>query len=228
VAGQKRGGARGREVVMNGQASEVVNAAFFEQLVRHTDNFSRVSWLGCPIWQNILDLWVIQETICELRPELLIECGTYRGGSAYFYATLLSLLHRGRVITIDVEPAPMMNHPLIEFIVGSSLSETVVDRVRRAVATVAGSIMVILDSDHAAAHVKRELELYSSFVTRGSFILVQDGVIDVLPIFGGGRPGPLPAIREFLRGHPEFEVDAERSARFLISHHPSGWLRRLL
>ena len=86
--------------------------------------------------------------------------------------------------------------------------------------------MVILDSDHSKDHVFKELELYAPLVTPGSFILVQDGVVDTLPRFRQLRPGPLPAIKQFLEGHPEFEVDVERNERFLITHHPWGWLRR--
>lgn len=86
--------------------------------------------------------------------------------------------------------------------------------------------MVILDSDHTKEHVAAEIELYSQLVTVDSYILVQDGVIDTLPMFAAARPGPLPAIHEFLARHPEFELDRARSQRFLVSHHPDGWLRR--
>lgn len=204
----------------------LVGRLFHEELVRRTDNFSRVRWLGRPVWQNVLDLWVIQEAISEIGPELLIECGTYQGGSALFYAHLLELLGRGRVVTIDVVPPPDPIHPRIEFVQGSSISETVVHRVREAAAHTVGPVMVILDSDHRASHVARELEVYAPLVTPGSFLLVQDGIIDLLPAFREARPGPLPAIRDFLAQHPEFELDVERSKRFVISHHPSGWLRR--
>jgi len=98
--------------------------------------------------------------------------------------------------------------------------------VRTAVKRVRGPVFVILDSDHSQAHVARELEAYAPLVTPGSYLLVQDGVIDTLPVFAHGRPGPLPAIHAFLRTHPEFEVDRAKSERFLVTHHPSGWLRR--
>ena len=40
------------------------------------------------------------------------------------------------------------------------------------------------------------------------------------------RFGPLPAIRGFLAHHPEFALDPDLNDRFLITHHPCGWLRR--
>ena len=76
-------------------------------------------------------------------------------------------------------------------------------------------------------HVRAELEAYASFVTVGSYCMVQDGVIDTLKRFRRGRPSRLPAIEDFLRGRPDFEVDQERCDRFLITHHPKGWLKRV-
>lgn len=211
---------------MRSALRSVASRLFFGELVAATDNFSRVTWLGRPIWQNILDLWTIQETIWEVKPALLIECGTYRGGTAAFYAGLFDLMGHGRVITIDVVKLADLSHPRIERIIGSSLSEDVVAHVRDSAAATEGPVMVILDSDHSERHVCAELKRYAPFVTPGSFLLVQDGIIDLLPAFRTARPGPLPAIADFLRHHPEFEVDADRSRRFLISHHPGGWLRR--
>src|SRR5919108_3410185 len=90
-----------------------VREIFFEDLVEHTNNFGHVTWLGQPIWQNVLDLWVIQEAIAEIRPTLLIETGTHRGGSAYFYGHLFDLIGNGRVITIDVDPLGQPPHPRV-------------------------------------------------------------------------------------------------------------------
>jgi cephalosporin hydroxylase len=174
----------------------------------------------------VLDLWTIQETIWECRPALLIESGTNRGGSAYFYAQLFDLMGSGEVVTIDVTKLHELAHPRVTFLLGSSTSAEIVQQVAERVRRVQGAVMVILDSDHSRAHVQQELELYAPFVTPGSYMLVQDGVIDTLDRFRRGRPGPLPAIQDFLHRHPEFEVDLERTQRFLVTHHPFGWLRR--
>lgn len=190
-------------------------------LIAKTKNYSTITWLGKPIWQSVLDLWTIQETIAEVRPALLIETGTNRGGSALFYAHLFDLIGSGNVVTVDVEELHELSHPRITFVRGNSVDSDVVDKVSREVHTANGPVMVILDSDHSPNHVAKELEAYSSFVTPGSFILVQDGVIDVLPIFGG-TPGPLAAIEQFVQRHPEFTVDDERNGRFLVTHHPKG------
>jgi cephalosporin hydroxylase len=205
---------------------QAVRRAFFTELIRKTNNFDDIKWLGQPIWQNILDLWTIQETISEVRPDLLIECGTNRGGSSLFFAHLMDLLGTGSIITIDIEKLHSLSHPRITYLIGSSTASDIVQQVRARADAATGPILVILDSDHSQPHVAAELEIYAPLVTSGSFCLVQDGVIDTSPLFAGGRPGPLPAIDQFLAHHPEFEVDQQRCERFLISHHPRGWLRR--
>jgi cephalosporin hydroxylase len=204
-----------------------VGRLYHEELILRTGNFDTQTWLGQPIWQNVLDLWTIQETISEIRPSLLIEVGTNRGGSALFYAQLMDLLGHGRLLTVDIEKMHSLDHPRVEFLLGSSTSPEIVERMRLAAEEAEGPVMVILDGNHERDHVAQELELYSPFVTPGSYLLSQDGVIDELWMFAAARPGPLPANRDFLARHPEFEYDAERNERFLLSHHPLGWMRRM-
>jgi len=204
----------------------LVAEAFFTDLVRKTDNFDRITWLGVPIWQNILDLWTLQETIVEVRPELLIECGTNRGGSSLFFAHFMDLMGHGEMITIDIEKLHNLSHPRITYLLGSSTAPQIIAQVQARVSRTRGPVFVTLDSDHTQAHVAAELAAYAPLVTPGSYCLAQDGVIDTLPMMASARPGPLPVIDEFVATHPEFEIDNERCERFLISHHPRGWLRR--
>jgi cephalosporin hydroxylase len=199
---------------------------FHTALLEKTEDYSHLTWLGQPIWQSPLDLWTLQETIFEVKPDVLIECGTFRGGSSLFFAQLFDVMGHGRVITIDIQKLHNLSHPRVLYLIGNSVSPEIVQRVRDEVSHVKGPVMVVLDSDHSKKHVLRELEAYHDFVTPGSFLHVQDGVIDELPIMRPYRPGPLAAIEEFLRDHDEFEVDQERCERFLITHHPKGWLRR--
>jgi cephalosporin hydroxylase len=206
----------------------LVRETFAMDLIVKTRNFQSVRWLGHPIVQNVLDLWVIQETITELKPALIIETGTHQGGSALFYAHLFDLMEcQSHVVTVDVKKLTSIEHSRITFLLGSSVSREVIARIEDHASAAQGPVMVILDSLHTAAHVAAELDAYSRFVTPGSFLLVQDGSVDTLPIFRDERPGPVPAIQTFLKQHPEFEIDRARTSKFLISHHPIGWLRRI-
>ena len=204
-----------------------VEQTFFTALLLKTNNFTGVRWLGRPILQNTLDLWTIQETIADLRPSLVVETGTNRGGSSLFYAHLFDLLGTdGRIVTIDIARQHDLNHPRVTYLIGDSASDAIVGQVGAMAAAATGPVFVILDSDHSAAHVARELQRYAPMVTPGSYLLVQDGSIDTQSYFKQSRPGPVPAIHAFLREHPEFEIDRAKCDRFLITHHPDGWLKR--
>src|SRR5437016_4990014 len=84
------------------------------------------------------------------------------------------------------------SRPRITYLTGSSTSEDVLATVRRRAADASGPVLVILDSDHSQAHVAAELDVYAPLVTPDSFCLVQDGVIDTLPMMKHYAPGPLP------------------------------------
>ncbi|MEJ7804280.1 MAG: CmcI family methyltransferase [Candidatus Limnocylindria bacterium] len=204
-----------------------VTRLFHQDLIVKTGNFAHTTWVGQPIWQNVLDLWTIQETIAEIKPALLIETGTNRGGSALFYAHLMDIMGTGQIITVDILKLHELQHPRVEFVIGSSTDDVVIEHIREAASKAEGAVMVILDGLHDCDHVAKELELYAPLVTPGSLLLSQDGIIDQLGMFADSRPGPLPANRDFLDRHPEFEYDQKRNEQFLLTHHPIGWLRRL-
>jgi cephalosporin hydroxylase len=213
--------------VYRGTVLPLVNQIFYMELLQRTRDYDGLTWLGQPIRQPVLDLWTIQETLWRVRPALLIECGTNRGGSATFYAQLFELMGSGRVLTVDVVKLHNLSHPRIEFILGSSLAPEVLARVSAAALAAGGPVLVILDGDHRRDHVRAELEAYAPLVTPGSYLLAQDGSIDTSPYFQAQRPGPLPAIRAFLSTHPEYAVDRALCDKFVVTHHPEGWLKRL-
>jgi cephalosporin hydroxylase len=200
---------------------------FQRALLVHTKDYSDVRWLGVPVWQPVMDLWTLQETIADVKPSLLIECGTYRGGSSLFFANLFDLMQHGRVITVDIEKQHNLFHPRITYLIADCAAPETVARIRAEAEKTNGPVFVVLDSDHTADHVYKEMIAYAPLVTPGSYLHVQDGVIDQIPnLRKKWGAGPLRAIEKFLPDHPEFEVDSARTSKFLITHHPKGWLRR--
>lgn len=184
-------------------------------------------WLGTTTVKLPLDLWCYQEILTELRPGLVVETGTFRGGSARFLASVLDLLDTGRVLSIDIiEREPLPEHRRIEYIVGSSIAPEVIEQVRRAADAAQGPVVVILDSDHSRDHVLAEMRAYAGLVTPGSYLIVEDTDVSghpVLPRFG---PGPAEAVDAFLAERADFTPDRERE-RFLMTMNPGGYLRRL-
>ncbi len=206
--------------------SPAVPRLYAYNLVSRTQDFTTHTYAGIPCVQNALDFWALQEAISDLRPALLIEIGSYKGGSALFYGQLMDALGTGRVISIDIESPTGVEHPRVEFIEGDSLDPAIIDRARAEAEAADGHVLVILDGDHSRDHVAGELEAYSPLVTPGSVLLSQDGLVDVLEAFAPMRPGPLPANRDFLASHPEFDYDPDLGDRYGFTTHPLGWMRR--
>lgn len=183
-------------------------------------------WMGIPIRKCPFDLWIYQEIIFKLKPDIIIECGTLYGGSVLFLASMCDLVDNGKVITIDIEDKEgRPKHKRIKYLLGSSTSEKIVKQVRKLISD-KDKIMVILDSDHHKEHVLNELRIYSEFVTKGSYIIVEDTNINdhpVLPTFG---PGPMEAVGEFLKENKEFIVDRSKE-KFYLTFNPKGYLRKI-
>lgn len=172
-----------------------------------------------------LDCWVYQELIHELRPQLIIETGTDLGGSALFLASICDLVGEGRVMSIDIRRAARVTHPRITFLVGDSTSPEILQQVRRAAAGTE-RVLVILDSDHHAPHVGRELRAYREFVTPGSYLVVEDTNVNGHPVMPEHGPGPHEAVHDFLREDSNFQIDKTRE-KFLMTYFPNGFLRRV-
>jgi cephalosporin hydroxylase len=203
-------------------ADRLLRATFIK-----TQDAMTVQWLGKPIWQYPLDLWVIQEIVAETKPDLIVETGTFRGGSAYFLACLCELLDHGQVISIDIAAESTIPHPRITYVQGSSTDPAIIARVASQAAQ-ATNVLVVLDSDHSAAHVLAELHAYAPLIPPGNYVHVQDGIIDETSFFRGKeRPGPAVAVRDFLRESPSFVRALEVEHRYIMTAHPYGWLRRV-
>lgn len=170
-------------------------------------------------------MWLYQELVHDVGPDLIIETGTWHGGSALYFAHLLDLRGAGEVVSIDVEHrVPLPSHPRITFLRASSTDPGVVAQLRERAAR-ARTVMVILDSDHSRDHVAAELDAYADLVTPGSYLVVEDGTVNghpVLPEFG---PGPYEAQQDFLRRRGDFSID-HTGGRYLITNNPAGYLRR--
>ena len=190
-----------------------------------SDAWTDATWLGAQALKNPLDLWVYQEIMAETRPELVVETGTYRGGSAFFLASICDLLGAGEVLSLDIEPVrdDYPEHARITYFGGrSSTDPEVVAEVR---ARAEGKrTLVILDSDHSRAHVEAELAEYAPLVPVGGYVIVEDSNIG--QIREDLLPGPLEAIEAFLGRTDAFEIDRSRE-KFLITFNPSGYLRRV-
>jgi cephalosporin hydroxylase len=182
-------------------------------------------WLGHQVLKCPLDLWTYQEILHEVRPELIIETGTYLGGTTLFLASICDLLGRGQILTIDTDRRRQRpRHRRLTYVTGSSTSRATLRRVRRR-AKGKSSVLVILDSGHSKDHVLAELRAYGPLVTPGSYLVVEDTNLNGHPVLDNHDPGPAEAVAEFLAGTSEFISDRSRE-RFLLTFNPGGYLKK--
>jgi cephalosporin hydroxylase len=220
---------------------------------KYSYNFA---WQGRPIIQYPQDVVAMQELIWKVRPDLIIETGIAHGGSLIFSASMLALLDicdaieakrmldpsksSRKVLGVDIDirahnRAAIEAHPMayhIEMIQGSSIAEDVVEQVHE-FASSHERILVCLDSNHTHDHVLAELEAYASLTSVGSYCVVFDTVIEDFPKeayldrpWGPGN-NPKTAVNEFLKSHPEFEIDKSIDNKLLVSVAPDGYLKRV-
>ena len=216
----------------------------FNQLYYESKAWEQSRWLGYRCLKPPTDMMVQQEIIMETKPDVIIETGTYEGGSAVFYASIFQLMGTeiGHVITIDKKvwrtgeagDGFISQGWLIDRVTsytGSSTDPTIIRHVVEHLGAIYGihrrspKIMVVLDSNHNKRHVLKELELYSSFVTPGCYLIVEDTIIspDVAP---HSYPGPAEAVDTYMKkAGGAFIVDTSRE-KHMLSFHKGGYLLR--
>ena len=211
---------------------------------------------GRPIIQFPQDMVAVQELIWQIKPDLIIETGIAHGGSLIMSASMLSLLDhcdaiergalvdpkapRSRVLGLDIDirahnRAAIEAHPManrIDMIEGSSIDPAIIAQVQD-IARGYERVLVCLDSNHTHDHVLTELQAYAPLVSKGSYCVVFDTLIEDMPsdMFPdrpwGPGDNPKTAVWEYLKTHPEFEIDNQMDHKLLISVAPSGYLKRV-
>ena len=225
------------------------------ELIRSAHDFMQAStvpkysynffWLGRPIIQYPQDIVAMQELIWTVQPDLIIETGIAHGGSLIFYASMLELnaacggSQHAEVLGVDIDirshnRTAIEAHPMfkrITMLQGSSIAPEVVEAVRRKAAG-KERVLVCLDSNHTCEHVLAELEAYAPFTSVGSYCVVFDTIIEEMPSdtftdrpWGPGN-NPKTAVWEYLKSHPEFEIDKRIQNKLLITVAPDGYLKR--
>ena len=214
-------------------------------------------WLGRPAIQFPQDQIALQELIWQVRPDLIIETGIAHGGSLIFSASMLALIDisdaiqsgglidpkvsKRKVLGLDIDirthnRIEIEAHPMasrIQMIQGSSIAHDIISQVHE-IAKGYNKILVCLDSNHTHDHVLAELQAYAQLTSKGSYCIVYDTAVEDMPAaLAGDRPwgpgnNPKTALWEYLKTHPEFEIDKSIQDKLLITVAPDGYLKRVV
>lgn len=205
---------------------EVIDAFYRWYYGQDKRTWNNTFWLGVPAKKTPLHMWVFQEIIHETRPDVIVEMGTYKGGSAYFFASMLDLLGHGRVLTVDIQDYPgRPEHPRITYVLGDSASESTAEIIRASIGE-GEKVMLVLDSLHTKQHVLEELRLYADLVSMGNYVVVEDTNLNAHPVMPYYGPSAKEAVDQFLIGNRDFEPDRSRE-KFGLTFQPGGWLKRV-
>lgn len=203
------------------------------------------TWMGRPIIQLPEDLVRLQEVVYAVKPDVIIETGIAHGGSLIFYASLCKAMGSGRVVGIDIEIRPhnrqaLESHELSSYLTlveGSSIDAAVVDKVSALVQST-DKVIVFLDSNHTKQHVLAELNAYSPLVSRNSYIVAMDGIME--QIVGAPRTNPdwswnnpRQAALEFVDSNPRFKIEEppflfnEGNVSRRVTYWPDAFVKRV-
>ncbi|MCT7995218.1 cephalosporin hydroxylase family protein [Laspinema olomoucense] len=236
-----------KEIQVMGEISTLTEGAIdFVKTVNPYKYSYHFEWLGRPIIQYPQDIIATQELIYSIQPDLIIETGIAHGGSLIFSASMLELNaacggpQDAEVLGLDIDirqhnREAIEIHPMfkrISMIQGSSIAPEIIEQVK-AKAADKKKILVSLDSNHTHDHVLAELEAYAPLVSVGSYCIVFDSIIEDFPDdmfpdrpWGKGN-NPKTAVWEYLKTHPEFEIDKSIQHKLLITVAPDGYLKRV-
>lgn len=214
------------------------------------------SWLGRPIIQYPQDMVAMQELVWRVRPDLIVETGIAHGGSLVMSASLLAMLdvcdaieagrsidprHSSRaVLGVDIDirahnRSAIEAHPMssrIHMIEGSSVDAAIFARVREFTQGYR-RVLVCLDSNHTHEHVLAELRAYAPLASVGSYCVVFDTVVELVPKSmypdrpWGPGDNPMTAVHEYLRENGDFEIDRAIHDQLMLTVAPDGYLRRV-
>ena len=213
--------------------------------------FGAGSWLGAQFQASPQDAIVLQQLIWKVKPDLIIDFGTNVGGSALFFASIMSFYTDvGVVLTVDVKPFnenwigkdrilckdcvnPSDNKlwkKYVQFIHGSTTDPKVIGQVKE-YARNATTIFISHDASHWHDIVYQDILNYAELVSINSYFIVQDTKLDRI---AHSSTGPLTAVRRFLQyqnkpeNHANYTFEVDRSVEiYYYSQHAYGWLKRV-
>jgi cephalosporin hydroxylase len=202
----------------------------YDLLMKIQQGTMTYSYRGVSLQKNPFDLALYSLLLDRARPRTLIEIGSYRGGSAIWFADQASLLGLDlELLSIDLEIPVTVADPSVNFLrgdareLGTVLPPKLMNAVKR-------PLMVVEDSSHLADTTAAVLEFFDPWLRSGEYIVIEDGILSDMRLAHLYDGGPLPAIEAFLKKRAgKYEVDRGLCDYFgsNVTWNVNGYLRRL-
>lgn len=186
----------------------------------HNVTYRGIKAIRCPF-----DYVIYQMIISELKPDLVIEIGTNIGGGALYIADLMETIGHGMIHTIDIGPNSdpiLTDHPRIKLFIEGWENYDIKEALNYK------KVLVIEDASHMYKDTFDALNKFAPLVSIGSYLIVEDGIINKLGMEKEYEGGPLKAIREFTSQNKNFEVDRKWCDLFgtNATFNVNGYLKR--
>lgn len=193
----------------------------------------RSVYRGVPFYKSPFDIGIYLQLLTRQQPQTVIEIGTKHGGSALWFADMLSAasVNRPQVVSVDIEPLATIQDDRIRFLRGDAadLAPVLTDALLQSLPR---PWLVIEDSSHMYADTLAVLRFFHSWLTAGDYIVVEDGVVAHLPspVYRKYEEGPNRAVNDFLEETGRaYQVDASLCDFYglNVTYNPNGFLKRV-
>jgi len=210
-----------------GSESDEYHKWYFNTLV-----WRQTTWMGIECYKSVSDMWNYQEILFDLKPSLVVEFGTFCGGSALYFANVMRQIGQPfKVLSVDInhgrlDPAARRDSDIL-FVESSSTVPAIAEQIRRLKNEYPGKIFAILDSDHSMKHVLAEMKLLRPLLSAGDYLVVEDSMLNGHPNLPEWGPGPYEAIEAYENEFPhDYTHGVARENKFGFTFSPNGFLIR--
>jgi cephalosporin hydroxylase len=183
-------------------------------------------YFGIPTIKSPIDFWLYQEIIFQTKPDIIVEIGTYYGGSTLGLAHIFDNMNQGCVIGIDIDhrkvALEVKEHPRIELITADACEAF--NEIKQRISD-HEKVLIIEDSSHEFENTLNILRTYSPLISPGGYFIVEDSICHH-GLAVGPKPGPYEAIEQFVSEKNNFIIDRSRED-FLITWNPKGFLKHI-
>jgi cephalosporin hydroxylase len=190
----------------------------------------RYTYKGIPTLKNPFDLAIYARLLWDVKPQTIVEIGSYKGGSAVWFADQLRSMGQesARIFSVDIIAVEGVYDQMVSFLTSDSLADALP---QDWLASLPRPMMVVEDSAHSYEHTLRVLRHFAGVLQSKEYLIVEDAIVTPMNIDFecDMQGGPGPAIRQFLADHPDFEIDANLCDYFgyNVTYNVNGYLKKI-